>query len=61
MTTFSKNVKIFITKSDIENPKLGFESPDPGEHSETISFWGKNLSEKSKTWILAYFSVRKIA
>ena len=41
MTTFSKNVKIFITKSDIENSKLGFESPDPSEHSETISFSGK--------------------
>ena len=55
MTTFSKNVKIFITKSEIENPKLGFESLDPSEHSKTISFSGKNLDEKSKTWIWPIF------
>ena len=55
MTTFSKNVKIFITKSDIENPELGFESPGSSEQSETISFSGKNLDEKSKTWIWLIF------
>ena len=59
MTTFSKNVKIFMIKSDIENPKLGFESPDPGEHSETISFLRK-IWMKSRNYNLAYFLERKI-
>jgi len=42
-----KNVDIFITKSDIENPKLGFESPDPEELSETPSFLGENVTTSS--------------
>ena len=46
--------------SDIENPKLGFERSDPGEHSENISFWEK-IWMKSRNYDLAYFSVRKIA
>ena len=36
-----KNVKIFMSKSDMKNLTLGFESPDPGERFETISFFGK--------------------
>ena len=31
---------------DIENLKLGFESPGSGEHSENISLFGKKSSKK---------------
>ena len=36
-----------MTKSDIDNSKLGIGSLEPGEDSETISFFGKILSKKT--------------
>ena len=41
-----------MTKSDIENPKLGFESPESGELFENISFFEKNLKKKFKIFFL---------
>ena len=50
-----------MTKSDIENPKLGFENPESRELFNNISFFEKNLKKKLKKnflhfgLILGYF------
>ena len=57
-----KNQKIFMNTSGIENPKLDFENPESGEHSENISFFEKKFWKKKfkifflPFWLfLAYF------
>ena len=37
---------------DIENPKLDFEKPESGEHSENISFFEKILKKKFEKFFL---------
>ena len=44
-----------MNTSDIENPKLGFESPGSGEHSENISLFGKKIEKKVQTWFKQFF------
>ena len=41
--------------SDIDNPKLGIESPGSGEHSENISLFGKKIEKKVQTWFKHFF------
>ena len=43
-----------MRKSDIENPKLGFESPESKVLFQSISFFEKNLKKKFKKIFLHF-------
>ena len=40
----------------MKNPKLGFESPEPGEHFKNTSFFEKKKYEKKKVKIFSHFT-----
>ena len=37
-----------MTKWDMDNPKLGFKSPEPGEHFKNTSFFEKKKNHEKK-------------
>ena len=44
--------------SDIENPKLGFESPESGELFKNISFFEKKKSKKIEKKVQNFFLLK---
>ena len=46
-----------MNTSHIENPKLDFENPESGEHSENISFYEKILRKKVQNFFPSFLAV----
>ena len=40
----------------MKNPKLGFESPEPGEHFKNTSFFEKKFEKKVEKFFFTFFS-----